>query len=78
MQKPTRTRIVKSPKQFLGILLGTVLLRKALEKYKLHTIRMDMPSTGLERYEIRRSKLEERKRREQSQFIRVSQTEETS
>lgn len=64
-----RGRIVKTPTQFLGLLIGSVIVRKALEKYKVNTIRMDKPSTGLERYDMRLTRQEEQKRREQSQYI---------
>lgn len=69
--------IVKSPKQFFVLLFSTIFLRKAVEKYRFHTIRMNEPSTGLERYEMRKAKREAIRRREESQFIRVSQIEET-
>lgn len=64
-----RNRIVKTPTQFLGLLLGSVILRKVIEKYRVNTIRMDKPSTGLERYEARLARQEEQRRREQNQFI---------
>lgn len=64
-----QNRIVKTPTQFLGLLLGSVILRKVIEKYMVNTIRMDKPSTGLERYEARLARQEEQRRREQNQFI---------
>lgn len=53
----------------MGLLIGSVMLRKAIEKYRVNTIRMDKPSTGLERYETRLARQEEQRRREQNQFI---------
>ena len=51
------------------ILLTSVMVRKVIEKYRIHTIRMDKPTTGLERYEMRLAREEEQRRRRESQFI---------